>query len=209
MKVLVTCGPTWVALDEVRVISNQSTGTMGHLIALEFLKAGHAVTVIEGQVLDPLSRPGIKVIKFKFFAELAGALEKECRKKYDVIIHAAAVSDFEPKKRFAAKLDSHQSFTLTLVPTKKLINGIKRLSPQTFLVGFKLEPKLNRKNALAVSKDLFDSGGCDIVVANSIRDKYLGFILNAEGKILTQASTKPQLAKALVRVVGIPGHLIN
>ena len=48
MRVLITCGPIWVPMDWVRVISNRSTGQMGHALAKAFLKRKARVTVVEG-----------------------------------------------------------------------------------------------------------------------------------------------------------------
>jgi phosphopantothenoylcysteine decarboxylase / phosphopantothenate---cysteine ligase len=201
MKVLITCGPTWVALDNIRVISNQSTGAMGHLIAKGFHKAGFKVTVIEGPVTDSLKLPGVKVIKYKFFDELAKVLEAECAKKYDVVIHAAAVSDFKPKRISKIKIDSGHSLTLQLEPTEKLINRIKHFWPGTCLVGFKLESNLSTTNVGKITRALFTDSGCDLVVANSINKGYQGYVVNADGQILAQATGKDQVAQILVRML--------
>ena len=83
MRVLITCGPTWVAIDEVRVISNQSSGEMGHLIAQELLARGAQVTLLEGSVTHSWSNPSVKVIKYRFFDELEKSLKLELKKKYD------------------------------------------------------------------------------------------------------------------------------
>ena len=95
MRVLITCGATWTPIDDVRVISNVSSGEMGHLIARAFRSYGAFVTIIEGPVTHTLVDKEIKIIKYRFFDELARVLSQELLKKYDVIIHAAAVSDFK------------------------------------------------------------------------------------------------------------------
>jgi len=184
MKVLITCGPTWVAIDDVRVISNRSTGEMGRLIAAQFKKAGAKVTMIEG----PMPFDGF-----------AAALSKECAKKYDIVVHAAAVSDFKPQRAQKKKIDSGKAFNLKLVPTEKLINQIKRLSPQCRLVGFKLESDIDEKSAVRITRQLFVGSGADVVVANSLGHGYKGYILDAGGRVLAKATSKKQIAQALVR----------
>ena len=201
MRVLITCGATWTPIDDVRVISNVSSGEMGHLIARAFRSYGAFVTIIEGPVTHTLVDKEIKIIKYRFFDELARVLSQELLKKYDIIIHAAAVSDFKVMRPFKSKISSNKAVTLKLAATPKLIKDIKRLSPESFLVGFKLESNLNPKNIFKIVKSLFTQAGCDLVVANSLTGGYKGFILNAGGDILSKATNKRVLAQNLVKLL--------
>ena len=81
IKALITCGPTWVALDDVRVLSNVSTGELGHLLAQKLKTAGARVTLIEGPVTHRLENKLVRVIKYQFFDELAEILKSELKKK--------------------------------------------------------------------------------------------------------------------------------
>jgi len=200
-RVLVTCGATWAPIDDVRVISNISTGEMGHTIAQAFRKAGAGVTMIEGPVTHALTDSGIKIIKYRFFDELAKLLKVELRKKYDVVIHAAAVSDFKVAKVRKGKLTSVKPMTLRLVATEKLIESIKSLSPDSLLVGFKLEPELDPEHIFKTVRDLFSHSGCDLVVANTLKGGYKGYIVNADGSILCQAVNKKAIAHNLVKIL--------
>ena len=201
MRVLITCGATWTPIDDVRVISNVSTGEMGHLIAQAFSSKKAQVTVIEGPVTHKLADKKIKFINYRFFDELARVFKAELLKKYDIIIHAAAVSDFKVKGSSKSKISSDRALTLKLIPAPKLIKDIKRLSPESFLVGFKLESNLNPKDILKTVKPLFTWAGCNLVVANSLAGGYRGFIVNAKGEILSKASNKQALAQKLVKSV--------
>jgi phosphopantothenoylcysteine decarboxylase/phosphopantothenate--cysteine ligase len=205
VKVLVTCGATWTPIDDIRVISNISTGEMGHEIAQAFRKAGAGVTVIEGAVTHVLAADsGIKIVKYRFFDELAKALRIELLKKYDIIIHAAAVSDFKAVSVSKNKISSDKVLTLKLVPTPKLIKDIKRLSPKSILVGFKLESNIRRdaiNGVFETTKSLFESSGCDLVVANTLKGGYKGYIVNADGEILSKARNKNAIAKELVKLL--------
>jgi len=200
LRVLVTCGATWTPIDDVRVISNISSGEMGHLIAEAFSLRKAQVTVIEGPVTHVMSDKSINVIKYRFFDELAAILKKELVKKYDIIIHAAAVSDFKLVKASKDKLSSDKTRTLNLTPTPKLIKDIKRLSPESFLVGFKLESRLGAKNIFKSVKTLFTQAGCDLVVANTLKNCYKGYIVNADGDILGKVTDKKRLALNLVKL---------
>ena len=204
VKVLITCGPTWAKLDDVRVLSNQSTGEMGHLIALAFHQKGAKVTLIEGPVLQPFHQKGIKVIKFHFFDELDQILKEQCSLGFDLIIHAAAVSDFKPKQIFKKKIDSSKPLTVEFIKTKKIINDIKKGAPRSRLVGFKLEPDLNQHNMAGYTKGLFGKAKCDLVFANTTTKGYQGFIINSSDHILFKAKDKQGIAKALVRLCTEP-----
>jgi len=200
-KVLVTCGSTWVPIDDVRVISNVSTGEMGHLMAQAFSRNKADVTIIEGPVTHALVDKKIKIIKYRFFDELARVLKQELAKKYDIVIHAAAVSDFKVLKAKQTKISSDKPLILKLIKTTKLINDIKCLSPECLLVGFKLETQIDPKNVFSTVKSLFTVSGCDLVVANSLKSGYKGYILNADGDILAEASTKRQIAERLTKIL--------
>jgi len=199
-RVLVTCGATWVPIDDVRVISNVSTGELGHLIAQAFRERSAHVTIIEGPVTHTLIDKEIKIIKYRFFDELASVLKAELLKKYDIIIHAAAVSDFKVIGPLKRKISSDKAPTLNLTATPKLIKDIKSLSPGSFLVGFKLESNLDLKNIFKTVKSLFTGAGCDLVVANTLKRGYQGFIVNADGDILCKAANKRDLAQNLVKL---------
>ena len=201
VRVLVTCGATWTPIDDVRVISNISSGEMGHLIAQAFKAKGAFVTIIEGPVTHFLVDKKIKVIKYSFFDELARALKQELVKNYDIIVHAAAVSDFKVANVSKNKIASDKILNLKLTATPKLIKDIKRLSPESFLVGFKLESNLNPKNIFKTVKSLFTETGCDLVVANTLKPSYQGYIVNADGNILSKADNKQAIAQNLVKFI--------
>ena len=201
MKVLVTCGPTWVAIDDVRVISNISSGQMGHLIATAFKQAGAQVTVIEGPVTDGLKLPGVKVVKYKFFDELSKALKVECAKKYDIVVHAAAVSDFKVVGRSKTKLNSDKPLVLELTPTEKLIQNIKRIAPHSFLVGFKLASSIKPSMLGQLTRTLFTESQCDVVIANSVKRGYSGYIVDADGMVIAKATRKEKIAQEIVRII--------
>ena len=201
IRVLITCGATWTPIDDVRVISNISSGEMGHLIAEAFRKQKAEVTVIEGPVTHTLTDKKVKVIKYRLFDELVDVLKKELLKKYDIIIHAAAVSDFKVVGASGKKIASDRNVTLRLRTTPKLIKDIKRLSPESFLVGFKLESNLNPKDIFKTVRSLFISSACDLVVANSLKNGYQGYIVDADGDILAKANNKQKIANELVKTL--------
>jgi phosphopantothenoylcysteine decarboxylase / phosphopantothenate---cysteine ligase len=202
-KVLITCGPTWVHLDNMRVISNRSSGRLGQLLAEECLKSKARVTVLQGPVAQKLRVKGVDVKSFTYFEELEKLLKNALKEKYDVVIHAAAVSDYRPLSIGKGKLRSGKNrLRLILKPTKKLIHLIKRQCPSAFLVGFKLEADIDQKKAAERTRNLFTQARCDLVLANTSNGSaYKGFIFDREGACLAKASSRKQMAKRLIRTL--------
>lgn len=202
-RILITCGPTWVPIDAVRVVSNVSSGELGQRIALDCVNAGARVTLLEGPVARPLTSRSIRILKFFFFDELQRLWKRELRKNFGVVIHAAAVADYKLRRPGRHKLASgKKSLMLEFVSTPKLIHTVKRLEPQTFLVGFKLEPDISRQSAYRKARDLFYEADCDIVVANELTARgYKGFILDKDETILASAADRTKMSKALVRIL--------
>ncbi len=201
-KVLITCGPTWVPIDDVRVISNQSTGELGHLLAEAFHRARAQVTILDGPCTHTSSLKGINIIKFHFFYELKKALFKELKKNYDIVIHSAAVSDYELPKSYNSKIKSNKKvFKLTLSPTIKLIEQIKKISPKTCLIGFKLESAFkNQKELFKKIDGLLNKSKCDLVVANTTGlFGYKGYLIDQKRRILTKVKSKKELARELIK----------
>lgn len=198
--ILITCGPTWVAIDKVRVISNCSSGQLGQRLALGLAKAGSRVTLLEGPVQQPLRHSAIKIVKFRYYDEFSGLLKAELNRKYDAVIHAAAVADYRPVKRMCLKLKSGRNrITLALVPTEKLINLIKLIQPGVFLVGFKLEVALSKKIVRREARALVHSAHCDLVVANTLEDRYQAYILDRNANILDKAGSRQELCSKLLK----------
>ena len=201
-KILVICGPTWVPIDEMRVISNRSTGKLGHLLAKSFQRSGAKVTLLEGPCTDIYTAKNVTVRKFFYYNELVSLLKTELKNNFDVIVHAAAISDYRLKNLYRGKLRSGLSkVKLILVPTQKIINEIRRLAPRAVLVGFKLEPTPSLVALKKRGMGLIQKAECDFVVANSLTPQYRGYIMNGLGEVLSSVSSRPELATKLVRIL--------
>ena len=75
-----TCGPTWVPIDNARVISNRSTGELGHAIVDHLYKERAQITLLEGPVTHALKSKPNRTIKFSFYDELSELFERELKK---------------------------------------------------------------------------------------------------------------------------------
>ncbi len=204
-NILITAGPTWVAIDKVRFISNISSGQTGCLIAQEALRKKARVTLLLGPSQIKLRQKNLKVFRYCFFQELLSLLEKNLKSGiFDIVIHAAAVSDYRLKNPIKTKLKSEiKHLSLNLVPTVKIIDKIKRINPGIFLVGFKLETKSAKEGLLKNSAKLFESAKADLVVANTLeKNSYQAIILDNKRKILARASSRLELAEKLIRILG-------
>lgn len=203
-RVLITAGPTWVAIDKVRVISNIATGRTGILLANEFINRGAAVTLVLGPVIDKNINKKVRVVAFRFFDELKDIVIKEIKsKKYDILIHSAAVSDYKPKAAYAKKIKSGiKDLNLVLEPTPKIIGLIKKFAERVFLVGFKFEPGSGKNALLAGACGLIERSKADLAVANTVnKNGYRAYIVSKD-KTSGPFLNKELLAVNLVREIG-------
>lgn len=200
---MITAGPTCVPIDKVRVISNTATGETGILLAKKFARGGALVTLLLGGGDTVFLDRKIKVIPFKFFDELTVLLRKRLKQEhYQVIIHSAAVSDYRPgasNKKISSGL---KRLSLTLKPTPKIIDALRRLSQESLLIGFKFEPGLSSAGLIKEAQRLRERAKLDLVVANtSVKGKYLAYLVNAD-KVSAPFLSKEKLVNALTELIG-------
>ncbi|MBI2495904.1 MAG: phosphopantothenoylcysteine decarboxylase [Candidatus Omnitrophica bacterium] len=131
-----SAGPTREPLDPVRFISNYSTGYMGAQLAAEALARGHRVTVVCGPLSEPLPATA-HVVRVEQAEEMERALRRRA-KRADVVIMAAAVSDFRPTRWAIRKLPRRNRLRLELTATPDIISRLPR-HPRQVVVGFALE----------------------------------------------------------------------
>lgn len=144
MKIIVTCGPSYEPIDEVRRITNFSTGQMGSRLARTLAAAGHDVTCYKGVAATTKEHAEpAQVVTFTTNDDLEARLAKlEGREEIGAVFHAAALADF---KIFWArdrqrKISSRAgAVTLELVPSSKVISELRKLFPKAKLVGWKYE----------------------------------------------------------------------
>lgn len=200
---MITAGPTWVRIDNVRVISNTASGKTGILLAKEFAQSDAQVTLLLGQVNAGYSGKNTRLIIFKFFDELSFLLKNELKKRrYDVIIHSAAVSDYRPRERARKKIDSgRKRLNLSLKPTPKIIDSLRKAAPKSFLVGFKFEPDLTGSKLINKARILLSRAHLDLTVANSVQNgRYLAYLVGSE-KESGPFLTKENMVKGLIGLI--------
>ena len=167
-RVLITAGPTIEYVDPVRVITNQSTGKTGLLIAAELVLAGAKVTLIYGPGREPPPK-GCKIIRVETSQEMYNAVKKEMKQKFDIIALASAVSDYTPKKMSTTKIKSDKDeITIKLKQVPKIIDEIKKIQKDVFLVGFKAETNLSKEKLIEASRKKLKETKADMIIANDI-----------------------------------------
>lgn len=169
-RVVVTAGPTREYIDPVRFISNPSTGKMGFAVAKAALRMGAEVILIHGPV--SLDMPEGVVSRSVVSAEdLYQAVQQE--KDADVIIMAAAVSDFTPKQTFDHKVKKENaSAEIALSSTKDILGWLGEQKKEgQVLIGFAMETE----NLIENARTKLTKKKADWIVANSLSQKNSGF----------------------------------
>jgi len=167
-KVLMTAGPTIEYIDPIRVITNQSSGKTGVLLASELISSGAKVTLIYGPGIEKPPN-GAKIIKISTSGEMFNVVKKEMNKKFDIVIMAAAISDYTPQNPSKNKIKSiNNTIKISLKKAPKIINHIKKYQKNVFLVGFKAETNISKNKLITLSKQKINESNADMIVANDV-----------------------------------------
>lgn len=171
-KILITAGPTYEAIDDVRFIGNHSSGKMGFAIAEAAAERGAKVTLVAGPNHLSIRHPLIHLIPVTSADQMAEACF-DVFEQADAAILAAAVADYKPAQPHSGKIKKRdQSLNIDLVPTVDILQnlGLRKKSHQK-LVGFALESeKLIEHAQLKIKKK-----NLDFIVANSTNEDNAGF----------------------------------
>ena len=171
-KVLMTAGPTIEKIDPIRIITNHSTGKTGVLLASELVSAGAKVTLVYGPGITEPPK-GAKIIPVQTVTDMFNEVKKQMKKKFDIIILAAAASDYIPKNQYSKKIKStRNSLTVELKKAPKIIDHIKKLQKDAFLIGFKAETDISKKELVIRAKQKLRDSKADMIIANDIGKKY-------------------------------------
>lgn len=190
INVLVTAGPTIEYIDPIRIITNQSSGRMGIALAENCYQRGAQVSLIYGTgKVDPPKHLNVKNVKTteEMYKMVLSELQD---RRYDIVFACAACADFKPIKFSEHKIKSQgvSEIVLILQPTVKIIEAIKKTSPETFLVAFKAEYNRSRDELVEVAYDRLVLCNADIIVANDVAKPNVGFqSLTNEVLVIDQA----------------------
>jgi len=169
--ILVTAGPTREAIDPVRYISSLSSGKMGYSIAEAAKRRGAKVILISGPVsLTPPA--GVELVRVITAEEMFNAVINRLP-EVDVVVMAAAVSDFKPAVVVNSKIKKENAggMTLNLVKTQDILSEILEKKGKQFIVGFAAETE----DMVANAKKKLISKQLDMIVANDVCREGAGF----------------------------------
>jgi len=201
LRVLISVGGTEEDLDPVRVITNRSSGRMGFALAEAARNRGATVTVVVGRVAVP-PPVGIRVVRVRTSADMLHALNKHFAEN-DVLIMAAAVSDFAPASVLEQK-QKGKAWKVELTRTQDILASLGKIKGKRFVIGFALETenlKTNSAAKLAKKK-------CDMIVVNNPLEEGAAFehetnavtIFNAGGRVLsTGLKSKHEIADIILQ----------
>jgi len=212
LKMLVTAGPTVEYIDPVRVVTNRSSGKMGVAVAEEALDRGAEVTLVYGLGTAIAPRKA-RVISVETTEQMHEAVVSELKsRRYDVMVATAAAADWTLERPFSRKVSTHKlhSLSLKLKPTRKIIDFVKKVSPKTFLVAFRAEYKLSRKDLIESAYKRLLKAKADLIVVNDVGKKGAGFgtdtnevsIVDKKGKVIhVPLMSKREVARRILNVV--------
>ena len=199
MNCIITAGPTYEPLDEVRRLTNFSSGRLGSDLANFLVGHGHRVTLLLGHYATWRGEQKAQTIReFTTTVSLRDALHELSKSPVDAVFHAAAVSDFgfgriwektesgELIEARGGKVSTRSGTLMAeLIPTPKIISSLREWYPQARLVGWKYEVDGDRTGVVAKAKKQIFEGRTTACVANGPAYGF-GF--------------------GLVRATGVPSH---
>ncbi len=255
MKVLITAGGTTEKIDNVRSISNSSTGRLGTAIAEAFINSRNVqleeLIYLCGQTAAVPQSDKAHIIRIGGVSELYSQIENILTtKNIDVVIHSMAVSDYtvgsvttksavsnaisnflenesiknipdmaELSQRVTnAAFDNVDEMTsrknkissdledliIVMKKTPKVISIIKKLRPETILVGFKLLSGVDFDTLFNVGYNLLKKNNCDLVLANDLfqitNDRHTGYLISAD-KTYAKCESRQEIAGAIIEKV--------
>lgn len=217
LEILITSGGTREPIDGVRSIANFSSGRTGASLADHFAWQGHSVTFLHAKdSAEPQARVTAK--SFVTFNDLSQALKTELgHKRYDAVLHLAAVSDYAVEgieangvrldTKATGKIDSGEDVTIKLKKNPKIVDALRSMSsnPELRVVAFKLtntpDPDLRleavRKLALHAQPDWIVQN--DLSEIDPSGDRHVSTIYSGQGDpaVVSHAETKFELAQKL------------
>jgi phosphopantothenoylcysteine decarboxylase/phosphopantothenate--cysteine ligase len=205
LRVLVTAGPTREHLDPVRFLSNPSSGRMGFALAEEAAGRGARVTLVSGptELADPAGVATVRVTSAEEMLDACRTAFREC----DVLVAAAAVSDFRPRHRHARKQPKETvELILELERTPDILATLAADKGTRFVVGFAAATG----DPLPAAQAKLRAKNLDLIVANDVAAAGVGFgssqnrvtILDRTGPLLEIGpAAKREIAAAIWSLV--------
>lgn len=168
--VLISAGPTREAVDPVRYLSNRSSGKMGFALAAAAAGMGAETTLVAGPV-TLATPPGVERLDVVSALEMRDAVYEHAPSA-DLVIMAAAVSDFRPRDPRRQKIKKHRGLgQIDLEPNPDILAGLRDVAPRALIVGFAAETR----DLEAAARAKLTAKRADLLVANDVSRPDIGF----------------------------------
>ena len=199
--ILITAGPTRAYIDDVRFLTNASSGRMAAALASAAIAKGHNVTIVSG----PVSVRYPSKARVNSVITTGEMLKKSLAllPRVDGVIATAAPCDFEPKQRQKGKLPRQRGLALELKPTRDIIATLARQAkPTQWMVAFALEPDGDPAKALKK----ITAKKCDLIVLNDLTaldttTTAVAVYDHSHKLVGQQAGTKATVARWLLKLI--------
>jgi phosphopantothenoylcysteine decarboxylase/phosphopantothenate--cysteine ligase len=200
-RIIVTGGPTIEPIDDVRFISNRSSGKMAAALARAAVRRGAQTVLVMGPARVPLPA-GAVVVRVETTGEMERALSREWDTA-DCVIMAAAVCDFRVQGARKGKIKRERGLRLDLEPTADILQGLGRDKGKRVLVGFAVETE----NEVEAGKAKLTRKNLDLIMVNNpLRqgsgfgsDTNSGYLIRGDGTVLDlPLMSKIQLAERIL-----------
>lgn len=193
-KVVVIAGSTEEPVDDIRVITNRSSGETGVELAKAAHERGANVELWMGRCETELPEH-IKTVRFSSFKDLARLVKD---RRFDIVFFPAAVSDYSPAKVEGKIPSDRKSVDLVLRRNPKLIDQMKG----RLVVGFKAQTKVSDERLVAEALALIKRSGCHLVIANKVEQVMPGktrvVLVEKSGETEELQGTKYQVADWII-----------
>lgn len=207
LRAVVTAGGTSEQIDDVRVITNLSSGRFGHALAAEL--AHNNIDTTELCPKSTMERFGCEEeVRYEHFntADSLHDLLVERTEKPDIILHAAAVSDYKPVRSLGKIPSDEESLTITLERTPKIIGELRgRYGSETFIAGFKLLSGVSEVELVKAAMSQLRRNRLNMVIANDLQNLTDGqhpvLAVTAEGGVIPFEGERTEVARELAKFI--------
>lgn len=200
-RILITGGATAEAVDPIRLLTNRASGRTGIELALEAYRRGAEVTLVHRGCIG---MQGIYEFNAESAKDMAEAVLGELGKGYDLLISAAAISDFTVA-RAGTKIKSDKGFTINLTPAPKLIKEVRLRYPELKIIGFKAETGVTKDELIERARESMGRYNLAAVVANDVSSGGMGTEENEiyiiDGGVRHVGGTKSLIAQEIMNKV--------
>ena len=210
-RILITAGPSREAIDNVRYLSNKSSGRMGIEIAKEASARGADVLLVAGECMVKIPEY-IKTNHVESADDFIKVIKDEIsNNNYDFFISAAAISDYKPVDLIEGKIssDNIKELNVNMKLTPKILDIARRKDYKLFIIAFKAETNVSRTELIDRAYDRLLKSESDLIVANDVGRDDIGFnskdnevyIINKEKHIThIEKHTKRYVASKIIDV---------